>query len=101
MNVHDIAVDHLRAIRSSNYRAGRRAKIAKRIARKGSVNVIDVAHEPDGSCCRKQPWPVTSAYIFGEIIAEACGVNTGDLIAQIAEHEPAVIFAPIHPKEEP
>ena len=61
-------IDHLRAIKSANYRAaisGRMSRIER-----GHFSAVAVLHEDDGSCCDREPWPITSSKIFAPLVAQ-------------------------------
>lgn len=85
-------VDHLRLIREVAYR-NRLRKRLRALAEQPKLSMIDVLHEADGACCRTQPWPLTSAHLLGPVIADVAGADAGNVVATMAEHEPAIVVA--------
>jgi hypothetical protein len=63
-----LQIDHLRLIQSPEYleiAADRFAAVAKSRVH----SLVDVAHENDGSCCRREPWPATCKRLL-QVLAE-------------------------------
>jgi hypothetical protein len=53
-----LQIDHLRLIQSPEWTRDF-AMAAKRSATISRYSLVDVAHENDGSCCRRELWPAT------------------------------------------
>jgi hypothetical protein len=84
-------IDHLIAIESSPYRASLVESIGQIVP--GQCRSVSVLHEADGSCCAREPWPITSSKILGRVVAGTTGRNPHHVAALLAEHEPDVIIA--------
>jgi hypothetical protein len=59
-----VVIDHLRVLRNDVYRH----RVVRRL-RGLLVGAwdVDVMHEADGSCCRRQPWPRTLRSLTDEL----------------------------------
>lgn len=86
-----LVIDHLQAIQDKDYAATVAAKI-KELTSSPGFKPIQALHEADDSCCRIQPWPVTSSHLMADSVAAATGQDPGDIQAQLAEHEPSVLL---------
>ena len=91
-------VDHARVIRDEPYRDRIRERL-RALLRVPGVSLTDVLHEADRSCCRTQAWPLTAAHLLGPLLADIAGVDPENMVATMAEHEPAVVMARLAPSD--
>lgn len=55
-----LTLDHLRYVRNRTYRRRALGRLRRFIAEgRGTVARLEVWHEHDHRCCRREPWPIT------------------------------------------
>lgn len=66
-----LELDHLRYLKNRVYRRRVRARLRRLIAEeKGRLSQMDVLHEADDRCCRREPWAVTYTSLLAELAAD-------------------------------
>ena len=85
-------LDHARAVRDPAYLARKRSKLERAAVGVG-MRHLDVVHDHDRACCRREAWSATLAKLAAPAIAAAAARDPRDVAALIAEHEPAIIVA--------
>ena len=77
-------VDHARVIRDDRYFAKKRAKVAA-ANRRHDVIAVNVLHDRNEACCRREAWKTTLAKLLAPTIADAVHGDPanvdGDLVA--------------------
>lgn len=66
-----LELDHMRYIRRQDYRRELHARLRRLIAEEPhAVSQMNVMHEANNSCCRREPWPTTYSNLMGALRAD-------------------------------
>lgn len=87
-----LVIDHLRLINDSEYAVEQRLRLECVIRLRGVVVNLQIDHERDDACCKREGWTVTWARLVAATIARKTPRSARDVEAIIAEHEPAIIL---------